>query len=118
MGKQFPDQIKIQLAHAQRSELASQVKSATGNLVHDAKKGARHYIDRAPADEEIPASERQKLKSLNRELRLNQRILINVDQRCLHQGFRQQSESVVHHLADFYFAQQADMSCLGQSQKA
>lgn len=63
-GKTVSDQVKTQLSHAQRSEIAGQVRGWATQLTQDAKEGAKVDSD----SEAISSSERQKLKALIRQL--------------------------------------------------
>lgn len=65
-GKTISDQVKTHLAQAQRWDVSDKVKSWSGNLVDDAKKGATRKPQRENTD--IPHSEREKLRDLIREL--------------------------------------------------
>ncbi len=86
-GKTVSDQVKTQIAHAERSDIATSIRKWTGNVTHDvrhqARKPARHaspetsddtasYKSGEPAEvtpmEKIPSSERQKLRALIQEL--------------------------------------------------
>jgi hypothetical protein len=74
-GRTVSDQIRTRLAHAERSELTTEVRDWAGNLVSDARQGARKK-QAAPAlsgrgnseSDSITSSERQKLRALIREL--------------------------------------------------
>src|SRR6185312_9150448 len=63
-GRTVSDQVRTGLAHAERSDLASDVKDWATRLTKDARKGASRHAREA----EIPSSEKQKLRDLIREL--------------------------------------------------
>jgi hypothetical protein len=87
-GKSVSDQVKTQLAHAERSQFAGSIRRWTGNVTRDAKRGA--HLQKAAVlggeenrkrsegrtsmrseerpQEKIQASERQKLRALIQEL--------------------------------------------------
>lgn len=72
-GKTVSDQIKTQLSHAEKSEWAGDVRHWASQVTQDARVGIQKkssYVTRSTHsnDEEITASERQKLRSLIREL--------------------------------------------------
>lgn len=56
------DQVKTEIAHAENSEFAGKVRHLAERVTHDARTGQRKKI------EAIPASERQKLRALMKEL--------------------------------------------------
>lgn len=70
-GKTISDQLKTQLSSAERSETVSHVKGWAGGLIKDSGK-APHSVRRPSrnpdSSEDIPSSERQKLRQLIREL--------------------------------------------------
>jgi hypothetical protein len=78
-GKTISDQVKTQIAHAERSETLTTAKEWTSRLARDAKKGIEKKTglilqpiltkEEGNSDEsKIPSSERQKLRALIREL--------------------------------------------------
>lgn len=67
-GKTLSDQIKWRMSHAEESAIFGSVKNWTKQLTTDAKKGLQKKIDHISIEEEIPSSEKQKLKALIREL--------------------------------------------------
>jgi hypothetical protein len=93
-GKTVSDQVKTQIAHAERSDFAGTIRRWTNNVAQDARKGARKgaqqqrhaaaVVETAAVEdseahseakpraekpmEKIPASERQKLRALIQEL--------------------------------------------------
>jgi hypothetical protein len=63
------------MSHAERSDFLGVVRNWAEKITHDARKGIQRKLDQAPSsvstedhEEEIPSSERQKLKALIREL--------------------------------------------------
>jgi hypothetical protein len=66
-GKTISDQVKLSMAHAERSEVYGAVRNWTERLTHDAKKSAARKANQVIVDEILP-SERQKLNALIREL--------------------------------------------------
>jgi hypothetical protein len=66
-GRTISDQVRIHMAHAERTELYETVKAWAERITLDAKKGATKRANQMTI-EEIPATERQKLNALIREL--------------------------------------------------
>jgi hypothetical protein len=66
-GRTISDQVKLRMSHAERSQVYGSVRNWAEKLTLDAKKGAARKADQV-IDEEIPHSERQKLRALIREL--------------------------------------------------
>ncbi|OFZ18364.1 MAG: hypothetical protein A2X94_12510 [Bdellovibrionales bacterium GWB1_55_8] len=75
-GKTISDQVKVQIAQAERSQLFHRVRKISSELSEDSRLGQKqaHKFGRKnnsgvrSTEEDIPVSERQKLKSLIREL--------------------------------------------------
>lgn len=70
-GRTISDQVKLRMAHAERTDLYETVRGWATTVTSDAKKGVQKRLERASgpqAQEEISSSERQKLKALIREL--------------------------------------------------
>lgn len=73
-GKTVSDQIKIQMAHAERTDLVTKVRTWTKNLADDATRGAMNKLEyekkklENQGAESIPPSEKQKLRSLIQDL--------------------------------------------------
>jgi hypothetical protein len=72
-GKTISDQVRLKMSHAEESGVFDHFKSWTESLTSDAKRGFRKKISEASMDEEIPSSEKQKLKALIRELNSSQK---------------------------------------------
>jgi hypothetical protein len=66
-GKTLSDQVRLQLSHAERSPVAARVKKWTNGLMNDAVSGSKSQKSQKDG-EEVPPSERQKLRALIREL--------------------------------------------------
>jgi hypothetical protein len=72
-GKTVSDQVRTHLAQAERTETAEHLRGWTGSLAEDSKKAARRigvnptHRDSRQSDE-IPVSERRKLRDLIEEL--------------------------------------------------
>jgi hypothetical protein len=56
------------MSHAERSDLFGIVRNWSEKVTHDARQGYQNKVNHALSQEEIPSSERQKLKALIREL--------------------------------------------------
>ena len=74
-GKTISDQVKSQLSHAEDSGVADEIRGWTRKITDDARAGfdkKQMKVSRseaaAPSSEQIPSSERQKLKALIKEL--------------------------------------------------
>jgi hypothetical protein len=70
-GKTISDQVKLRMSHAERSNLLGVVRNWADEVTHDARKGIQkklNYSRASEEEEEIPSSEKQKLKALIREL--------------------------------------------------
>jgi len=68
-GKTISDQVRIGMSHAEETDVIEKIRGWAQQVTHDAHKGFRNKLHRTEEDrEEIPASERQKLKALIREL--------------------------------------------------
>ncbi|MGZ3699951.1 MAG: hypothetical protein ACXVCH_17800 [Bdellovibrionota bacterium] len=65
-SKTVSDQVRTGLAHAERSEIAGDMRDWATKLTQDARRGLQKK-SLAPR-EEIPSSERQKLRALIQEL--------------------------------------------------
>ncbi|MCM2278405.1 MAG: hypothetical protein NDJ89_10050 [Oligoflexia bacterium] len=65
------DQVKVQLSHAERSEIAGKVRGWAGEVSREVQEKSAKL--KPAADELIPATERQKLKALIRELNSSSR---------------------------------------------
>lgn len=66
-GRTISDQIKTHIAHAQQAGLIHGIKEWAKNLSTDAAEGFYHKPENTPQNE-IPSSERQKLRELIQEL--------------------------------------------------
>jgi hypothetical protein len=69
-GKTISDQVKFRMAHTEPTRLVNTVRGWAEQLTQDARKGVQRKLDQSQADEdeEIPSSEKQKLKALIQEL--------------------------------------------------
>ena len=75
-GKTISDQVKTHMSHAERSPLLGEVKTWSGKVLRDSENGIRKNLKNiemknassASEGDEIPPSERQKLRALIREL--------------------------------------------------
>jgi len=71
-GKTISDQIKVRMSHAEKSGVFDEARTWTEKLTLDAKKGIQKKLNQVSnqvsIEEDIPASEKQKLKALIREL--------------------------------------------------
>ncbi len=70
-GKTISDQVKLKMAHAERTHLLGTMRGWAEKLTQDARKGIQRKAEQitgAPPQDEISSSERQKLKALIREL--------------------------------------------------
>jgi hypothetical protein len=72
-GKTVSDQVRLHMAHADESGLVSTMRDWAEQVTHDARKGFQKKLTHVSATEEIPSSERQKLKALIRELNSSQK---------------------------------------------
>lgn len=73
-GRTISDQVKLRMSHADRSPIVNSVRNWAEKVTHDARKGILRRPYRTEVHsltsihEEIPSSERQKLKALIEEL--------------------------------------------------
>lgn len=73
-GRTLSDQVRTEMAHAEKSEIATRARKLAGQITEDAREGysGRIKAGAAPAKErdaeEFFSSERQKLKALIQEL--------------------------------------------------
>lgn len=67
-GITISDQIKLKMSHAEDTGLFDSVRDWADQLTHDAKRGFHKKLGQISSQEEIPSSERQKLRALIREL--------------------------------------------------
>ncbi len=67
-GMTISDQIKLKMSHAEESGILESVRDWADKISRDAKKGFQNKVSQVSTPEEIPSSERQKLKALIREL--------------------------------------------------
>ncbi len=78
-GKTISDQVKLKMAHAERSNVIDTVRDWAKKVTLDAKLGLQRKPDHSVAPthssthEQISSSERQKLKALIQELNHSQR---------------------------------------------
>lgn len=73
-GRTISDQVKTQMAHAERSSLLGEIRHWAEQLTREARKGGFKKLHSASSDEEFPSSERQKLKTLIQELNNSRKI--------------------------------------------
>lgn len=67
-GRTISDQVRTTMAHAEHSDLFGIVRNWAEKITHDARQGYQNKVNHSLSQEEIPASEKQKLKALIREL--------------------------------------------------
>lgn len=69
-GRTISDQVRIGMAHAEKSNIFESFKTWTETVTRDARQGAlkKPKFNSAYSDEGITSSERQKLKALIKEL--------------------------------------------------
>ena len=71
-GVTISDQIKFQMAHAEKSAVWMNITQWSENMVHDARDGFKKKPQlRSTELEDHPSSERRKLKALIQELNTN-----------------------------------------------
>ena len=67
-GKSISDQVKLGMSHAEHTQTFSQIKKWATTVSHEAQLGFQKRESETSSKEDIPDSERQKLRSLIREL--------------------------------------------------
>jgi len=72
-GRTISDQVRLRMSHAEETGWVGTVRNWAEKITHDARKGLQKKNTHVSAQEEIPSSEREKLKALIRELNGSQK---------------------------------------------